>query len=937
MPREMSRGGSLAGALWQMRRDGAGYCDVELHALAPAPAQGGARPDSDPPAVQPLHHAVLAAAAPELARQASHAGHAAVAGGRVAVSVDVTPAALASLLPFLYEQPGGGGPCAALLAAARRLPLAPVVCSRVCAAVARRLGPLECLDVWALLAGDTAPPGPAPAPAQAGAGAFAALGRRAEQLCAHNFAAIAPDMASLPAPLLLRLLRRPDLQLTPATRGAGGGDGPQAGAPALAALLRSVLEARLPAADADAVLRAAPVHALSPAEVAGLAGHPCIAGHPERLCVLRQAAEPPGPRRPGRARASRCLPVPGVRRRLPRLPPPGRAAMTGAPVRRGSEAGAGGTAASLVPTPAHRSVACQTSDREAASPPSPAPASRRAGAAGGVRTSADLFTASAEDLASFYQSFDRGSGMTAERQPAMDSPFSDRTESESADSPPVAGGGAAHAQRSPGTEGPWAEHASGQEASNSADEEVFADFVSAPLTMWRLDGSVTRCGLERSHAAAGVQVWDEGGLGGVLPPDPPAIFPGAVDPTPPGKVVGQGGGSWEGRPGSPDLQPSLVVVGGQGMSGTGRSVQMHRPNTRAWVNLADCILPRSLFGSAVWGNNLFVFGGNEAYGSGERYDPVADEWTTIAPSHAAVPGCSTATVGDIIFVNGGQGKDGLSGLSSYSPIGNFWQQEPSPGHPRAFHTMLAHGQSLIVVGGMGADEEVLASVEAYDTVTEAWSAMPPLPAPRMCHAALLDEARSWLYVIGGVDEAGQALASVLRMCLSDGAPAWEAVTPMPHPRQSMAAVFFAGHPCVLGGWAPDVHILDSDCVLMYDAGAEVWTYSNPDSLRADQEKARRRRRPSTDGRTSTREQLLFSSLGVREELGAAVLMCPRAVPPAELMSAMEEFEGDYGAMTLPSGAKHVLHGVQRARDVEGVSIPALAAQKLTPDSESRVR
>ena len=429
------------------------------------------------------------------------------------------------------------------------------------------------------------------------------------------------------------------------------------------------------------------------------------------------------------------------------------------------------------------------------------------------------------------------------------------------------------------------------------------------------------------------QMWDdEGGLG-LTASDPPLLYsdgkeaPSSANPLLPSPATSAFPAV------TPTLRPTLVVIGGSGMHGTGRSAQMYQCNTRAWVELAECILPRSLFGAAVWENELFVFGGADAYGSGERYDPVANTWSTIAPSHAAVASCCAATVDDHIFVCGGEGRAGLAGLSSYSPIGNFWQQEPPPRTPRAFHTVLVHQRRLLVCGGMGEADEVLSSVEAYDTTTKNWSALPPLPSPRMCHAALVDDGH--MYVFGGLDDTGQALASVERLDLQRRDAVWEPVVPLPHPRQGMAAVLFAGRPCLLGGLSPEANILDSDCMLMYNTDSAQWSYSNPDSLAADEGKCRHRRL-SQDGRTSTREQLLFSSLGVREQHGAAVLLCPPTAPQKELMAPVEEFEGEYGAMCLPSGARSVFHGVQYSTALEGVSVAALVASELTPN-ETRVR
>ena len=392
---------------------------------------------------------------------------------------------------------------------------------------------------------------------------------------------------------------------------------------------------------------------------------------------------------------------------------------------------------------------------------------------------------------------------------------------------------------------------------------------------------------------------------------------------------------------SPDREPMLIVVGGTGMPGMGRSVQRLQPGARVWAPAASTILPRAAFGSAVWRDRLVVFGGAEAYGSGEMYDPNTDTWTTICPSHACAPGCAAAAVGaSSIFVCGGLGTDGQArGLSIYDPETNCWHEGlPPPPYPRAYHTCVSDTGRFIMCGGMSPAHEVLASVTAFDPLTDAWMPLPPLATPRMCHAAALSDGH--LYVLGGVDSKGGALCSVERINLSDPNAAWEAVTDLPHARQGAAALHYNGRLCLLGGYSgEDINVHDADCVLAYNSLARTWTYSNPGNFAQDEE-AKRHRRLSRDGRRSQSGQMLFSSLGVRDQLCAAVLPMLKTSIAPDIEQAARAFEGDFGSVNMPSGARSVFDLIEatakRSGATAGASLETLIMSDMTPEA-ARVR
>lgn len=376
--------GSLADKLWCMRNSGT-FCDVRLEAGASdvevplPPALSDRRDGNESHGVvasaaaasssQLVHGAVLAASSPSLAASVVAAAAGATApvsaseesaavvcgtqsrtkrlssavvsssscegvgsggGGRdeqygvTTLRLDgVSAAALACLVPVLYEQSVSVPPglSAALLAGACSLSLEDAVLSRVCNAVVAALSPLDCLDVWSLLAD---PPTDAPGGEQmAAASPLAKLARYVEEYCTHHFEAVAHRAgATLPTPRLLRLFPRHNLRFR-RSHAVSNVDGEGGSGSAVAIALTAWLDVK---GDHDegnagtmALLTAAPLQLLSAQQLQLLAKHPRILALPACLQLL-QGVVPLEQRPLGRSRRRR-LPVPGKQRRLPKTPP----------------------------------------------------------------------------------------------------------------------------------------------------------------------------------------------------------------------------------------------------------------------------------------------------------------------------------------------------------------------------------------------------------------------------------------------------------------------------------------------------------------------------------------------------------------------------------------------------------------------------------------
>merc|ERR1712085_84348 len=104
----------------------------------------------------------------------------------------------------------------------------------------------------------------------------------------------------------------------------------------------------------------------------------------------------------------------------------------------------------------------------------------------------------------------------------------------------------------------------------------------------------------------------------------------------------------------------------------------------------------------------------------EAYDPQADSWQQVASmphtrySHAAI------SMGGKIYVTGCGNGDFTNTLIVFDPQANTWTQLAGMGSARADHASAAINGKLYVFGGYTGSDGRVASVEAYDPISNTW-------------------------------------------------------------------------------------------------------------------------------------------------------------------------------------------------------------------------
>ena len=223
--------------------------------------------------------------------------------------------------------------------------------------------------------------------------------------------------------------------------------------------------------------------------------------------------------------------------------------------------------------------------------------------------------------------------------------------------------------------------------------------------------------------------------------------------------------------------------------------------TRAWSRAADMAVTRDSFACAVLDGLFYAVGGESetwpfTLNATERYDPRADAWRPAGNLTTARSGHAAAALGGSIYAAGGIGVLGVPFASAerFDPgaggAAGAWRPIASMTVARYYFGVAAAAGKLWAAGGLthaaGGARSVLASVEAFDPATGAWSvrAALRLPAPRERFGIAVWGGRE-LYLLGGCSTdciGDQGLEqSVIRADVGggDGNGAWAAAPDLP--------------------------------------------------------------------------------------------------------------------------------------------------------------
>ncbi|MBF0236228.1 MAG: Ig-like domain-containing protein [SAR324 cluster bacterium] len=195
----------------------------------------------------------------------------------------------------------------------------------------------------------------------------------------------------------------------------------------------------------------------------------------------------------------------------------------------------------------------------------------------------------------------------------------------------------------------------------------------------------------------------------------------------------------------------LYVIGGETTGGTPtNSVEAFNPDAYAWETKANIPDARVGMSAQVFNNKIYVVGGYPT-GVSYVYDPVLNTWSALMAIPTGSYYAGSAVDGNNIFIFGGDDFAGnySNGIRTYNPVMDTWGVSSSSPNVRAYQSAGKMFNRLFMVGGSTAPGVRSSAFEWY-AFDGTWIPKANLPAARDQGVAVVLDDRKVFY-IGGSD------------------------------------------------------------------------------------------------------------------------------------------------------------------------------------------
>ncbi|MCP3145183.1 Kelch repeat-containing protein [Pyxidicoccus xibeiensis] len=197
--------------------------------------------------------------------------------------------------------------------------------------------------------------------------------------------------------------------------------------------------------------------------------------------------------------------------------------------------------------------------------------------------------------------------------------------------------------------------------------------------------------------------------------------------------------------------------------------------TDTWAARRELPIATQGHGLGVVGGKLHVVGGMSRSvrftSANLEYDAAGDSWRQRAPMPTARDGLAVGVVGGLLHAIGGRSSQSpfspLAVHEVYDPVTDTWSSRKPMPTPRSYLAMAVVGGKLYAIGGgvwHDTGRRLLDTVEVYDSATDTWSSLPPLPSARYFHSAA--SIGDTLYAVGGEHDAPTSLSLLEALRLS---------------------------------------------------------------------------------------------------------------------------------------------------------------------------
>ena len=279
---------------------------------------------------------------------------------------------------------------------------------------------------------------------------------------------------------------------------------------------------------------------------------------------------------------------------------------------------------------------------------------------------------------------------------------------------------------------------------------------------------------------------------------------------------------------------SYTNKGGPGWSAL-PDVEIYNTRTKTWQKGADIPTPRIAAQAAVFGGEIYVFGGysrGEIRGTKQHkivevYDPRTHTWTRTRNMPTLRSGFKTAVVDGKIYAIGGAILDrqrdvevATDLVEAYDPLANRWEKRaPMPTKRKWIDPEVINGKIYAIGGeisprhGVPLADQFYRKIEEYNPKTDTWRKLPDIPMPRFSFATVAVDKK--IYLIGGyaLNNGFERVTAV--DVYEPSLNRWTTILPLPVGKIA-PAVAVNGVIYVLGGFVKSTRF--SQAVETYDTG-----------------------------------------------------------------------------------------------------------------------
>ena len=210
------------------------------------------------------------------------------------------------------------------------------------------------------------------------------------------------------------------------------------------------------------------------------------------------------------------------------------------------------------------------------------------------------------------------------------------------------------------------------------------------------------------------------------------------------------------------------------------TVDVYDTQTNTWHAAANMPTPRVAPQTAVFSNEIYVFGGYDRKGprgafrykrNVEMYDPETDTWVKKRNMPTLREGFSTALVNGKVYLIGGRihdkklGEGAATGLVEvYDPLTNRWEKGADMPTERGETDAVVIGGKIYVLGGYtwlkvpGLAERFVTRIEEYNPKTDKWRKLPDMPMFRGWFATVAVD--NEIYTLGGMNLEDRRIAYI---------------------------------------------------------------------------------------------------------------------------------------------------------------------------------